>query len=68
MAKQLRKAELRYYERGHRGQPRDWAQSPDNPASPNFVDLERRGEYARARWWALRARRAKAPSSGEFDG
>lgn len=45
-----------------------WGQSPDNPVSPNFVDLARRGEYGRARWWALHARRSGQSKSGVFDG
>lgn len=59
----------------------DWGQSEDNPASPTFVPVGEpdrsgldplhgrpvRSEMARARWWALRGRRSRNPSSGVFD-
>ena len=44
-----------------------WAESPNNPMSTNFVSLTVRGEHARARWWALHARRKGPSRQGVFD-
>lgn len=44
-----------------------WSDDEDNPLSPSFRPLEGRGEYAKARWWALFGRRAARPSHGEYD-
>lgn len=63
------------------GQREPWDQSEDNPMSPNFVPVgepDRKGldplhgkhvrsEQARARWWALHAKKGRNPVSGEFD-
>lgn len=64
------------------GQRDPWSQSEDNPASatfvpvgePNFRGLDPvtekpvRSERARARWWALHAKKKRHPASGVFDG
>ncbi len=44
-----------------------WRDNPDNPMSPGFVPLTGRSERAKARWWALRARRPGRPTHGVYD-
>ncbi len=44
-----------------------WAQSPDNPMSENYVPLTVRGERDKARWWALHGTNAnKRQTHGIF--
>ncbi len=42
--------------------------SRDDPRSPNFVPMDERAERAKARWWAMRAKRKdRNPAAGVFD-
>ena len=46
-----------------------WAESEDNPMSPNFVPLTDRGEKSIARFWAMHAQRSRntEDSHGVYD-
>ena len=44
-----------------------WNEDEDNPLSPNFKPLEGRGDYEKARWWALHGKRGARPAHGEYD-
>ncbi len=54
-------------ERAKGGVLSNWSDSEDNPLSPTFIPLTERGDYGKARWWALNARRNKKSSGGVFD-
>lgn len=50
---------------GSQGQK--WSESIHNPMAASFVPLTDRSERAKARWWAIHAKKAGSrPTHGEF--
>lgn len=58
---------IRYSPTATPGFREPWSDSPDNPLSPAFVPLDKRGETGQARWWARFAGKDPRPRAGVFD-
>lgn len=60
------KPRIKYFGSGQTSVGSRAADDTDNPLSRNFLPLDERGEYGKARWWALFGKKFRNVGSVEF--